>query len=261
MRVIALLLATGAICLATPALALDPAVEEVQACARRNLPETSARQEIALEAVDAAGTGQRIEAELLWRRSKQGRSQVLVRVERPADLRGSAFLALEREGGYDLFSYLPSLQKVRRLQGSAISGSLFGTDFSYEDFQRLQSVAEGTAVTREPDADLGGRPTFVIAATPAADSGSAYRRVVSWIDRETCVLLRADLEADGGRVAKQLLADPAQVRTVGARHVPHVVTLEDRDKSTRTTLTIEKIELDVPLSDSHFSESALTKGR
>jgi len=261
MRMIPLLLALAATLFPSAAAAADPAVEEVQACARRNLPATSARQSIVLEAVDATGTGQRIEAELLWRRSKQDRSQVLVRVERPMDLRGSAFLALEREAGFDLFSYLPSLQKVRRLQGSAISGSLFGTDFSYEDFQRLQSAAEGTAVTRLPDADLDGRPAFVIAATPSADSGSAYHRIVSWIDRETCVLLRADLEADGARVAKQLLADPAQVRAVGTRNIPHVVTLEDREKNTRTTLTIEKIELDVPLSDSLFSESALTKGR
>lgn len=261
MRATSLLLMLGMLCSAAPAAALDPAVEEVQACVRRNLPETSARQELVLEAIDATGSGQRIEAELLWRRGKEDRSKVLVRVERPIDLRGSAFLLLEREGGYDLFSYLPSLQKVRRLTGSAISGSLFGTDFSYEDFQRLQTAADATGVTRLPDADVAGRPAFVIVATPPADAGSAYRRVVSWIDRETCVLLRADLEADGERVAKQLLADPAQVRVVGTRHVPHQMTLEDREKNTRTTLTIEKIELDVPLSDSLFSESALTKGR
>jgi hypothetical protein len=260
LRAISLLFALLVVCLPIAAGA-DPAVDEVQACARRNLPETSARQQIVLEAVDASGAGQRIEAELLWRRSKDDHSQVLVRVERPPDLRGSAFLLLERADGYDLFSYLPSLQKVRRLTGSAISGSLFGTDFSYEDFQRLQTVGTGTTVTRLPDADLGGRPTFVIAALPPADAGSAYQRVVSWIDRETCVLLRADLEADGARVVKQLLADPAQVRAVGTRHIPHLVTLDDREKNTRTTLTIEKVELDVPLSDSLFSQSALTKGR
>lgn len=261
MRSISLLLALGLLWMPIAAAAADPAVDEVQACARRNLPETSARQQIVLEAVDASGAGQRIEAELFWRRAKDDHSQVLVRVERPADLRGSAFLLLEREGGYDLFSYLPSLQKVRRLTGSAISGSLFGTDFSYEDFQRLQSVGSGATVTRLPDADLADRPTFVIAALPPVDAGSAYHRVVSWIDRETCVLLRADLETAGERVAKQLLADPAQVRAVGTRHIPHLVTLDDREKNTRTTLTIEKIEFDVPLSDSLFSESALTKGR
>lgn len=260
MRATVLLLVGCSACFATSALALDPAVEEVQACARRNLPETSARQQIVLEAVDASGAGQRIEAELSWRRNEKDHSQVLVRVERPPDLRGSAFLLLEREDGYDLFSYLPSLQKVRRLTGSAISGSLFGTDFSYEDFQRLQTAGKGTEVTRLPDAELDGRPTFVIAASPPSDAGSAYRRIVSWVDRETCVLLRADLETDGEHVAKQLLVDPAQVRVVGTRHIPGAVTLEDREKNTRTTLTIDKIEFDVPLSDSLFSQSALTKG-
>lgn len=250
----------SSVLLAPAADAVDPAVEEVQRCAERNLPAQSARQEIVLEASDASGGGQRLEAQLLWRRAQADRSQVRVRVEKPVDLRGSAFLMLEREGGYDLFSYLPELGKVRRLTGSAISGSLFGTDFSYEDFQRLQNAVGGAGVERLPDAEVAGRAVYVVAATPAADAGSAYRRVVSSIDRETCVLLRADLEAEPGRMVKQLVADVAQVKQVGERWVPHLVTLNDLEKSTRTTLAIEKIDLDVPLRESEFSESALAKG-
>jgi outer membrane lipoprotein-sorting protein len=168
---------------------------------------------------------------------------------------------IEREGGHELFSYLPELQKVRRISGHAISGSLFGTDFSYEDFQRLQGTAEGTAVTRLPDADVDGRPAYVLAATPAADSGSSYQRIVTWVDRETCVALRSDLEAGEGRVVKQLRADPAQVRDVAGHRVPHAVVLEDLEKGTRTALTVRKIDLDVELSPSLFSEAALAKGR
>jgi hypothetical protein len=254
-------LALALVLLAPAAHAADAGVDEVRRCMEKNLPATSAKQEIALESSDASGS-QQLEAELLWRRAaeKEGRQQVLVRVEAPPDLRGSAFLMLERAGGYDLFSYLPELQKVRRLTGRAISGSLFGTDFSYEDFERLQAGVAGSDAERLPDAEVAGRATWVVAATPGAEAASAYQRVVSYVDRETCVALRVDFEREPGQLAKQLLADPAQVRAVGGRFVPHAYVLTDAGKSTKTALTVRAIALDVPLSPSLFSEAALAKG-
>jgi hypothetical protein len=247
--------------LAAPARAADPAVEEVRRCAEKNLPAKTARQEVVFVSTDASGGSQTLEAQVLWRRTPESHSEVLVRVERPADVRGSAFLMLEREGGYDLFSYLPELQKVRRLTGSAISGSLFGTDFSYEDFVRLQDAVGGSGAERLPDAEVDGRAAYVIAATPAADAGSAYQRVVTFLDKQWCVPLRADLESAPGRLAKQLVVDAAQVKQVGERWIPHRVRLDDAEKSTHTTLTIEKVDLDVPLKESAFSESGLVRGR
>lgn len=254
-----LLLALAA--LAAPARGADPALEEVQSCARRNLPERSARQSILLESTDANGAAQRIEAQLIWRRTEEGRSQLRVGVEAPPDLRNTAFLLLEREGGSDMFSYLPELGRVRRLTGRAISGSLFGTDFSYEDVERLQLAAHGAGVARLPDAEVDGRSAYVVAATPAPDSGSAYARVVTYLDRETCVALRTDLERETGAPSKQITAKFEEVRQVGTRWIPHLVTIEDKESGRRTTLTIRKIDFDVDLSPSLFSERSLTQGR
>jgi len=241
--------------------AAEPSVAEVQACARKNLPEFASRQAVLLESTDAGGAAQRIEAELLWRLSEAGRSQVRISVEAPPDVRGSSFLLLEREGGSDMFSYLPEIGRVRRLSGRAISGSLFGTDFSYEDVERIQLTAEGANVERLPDAEVAGRPVFVLAASVPPESGSAYQRVVTYVDRETCVPLQTDLESKPGTLAKRVVADPGEVKQVGARWVPHLLTVSDEETGRRTTLTVRKIDLDLKLSPSEFSETALTKGR
>lgn len=248
---------------APAARAADAGVEEVRACMQKNLPATTARQEIEIEAFDASGS-QTLRAELFWRRvpDRAEDQDVLVRVEEPPDLRGSAFLLLERGDAYDLFSYLPELQKVRRLSGHAVSGSLFGTDFTYEDFQRLQQGVSETGSKRLPDAEVSGRPVYVVEILPSAESGSAYRRLVSYVDRETCVALRIDFETEPGQLAKQLLADVAEVRTVeGGRHVPYALELTDTGKSTRTKVTLRKLAFDVPLKPSLFSEAALAKSR
>ena len=122
---------------------------------------------------DGTGQEQTIEAELFWKRGDDGRSRVLVRVAAPPDLRGSAFLYVERDGGKsDLFSYLPELGKVRRITGRTVSGSLFGTDFSYEDIARLQSLGEQVKVEKLADAEVAGRATWVLTAPIPPESGS-----------------------------------------------------------------------------------------
>ena len=257
----AALAASLLVAIARPAHALDPAVDEVQQCSRRNLPEHSARQEILLESTDAGGAAQRIEAELLWRRTEAGRSQVRVSVEAPPDVRGTSFLLLEREGGADMFSYLPELGRPRRLSGRSISGSLFGTDFSYEDLERIQLTAESTGIERLADAEIGGRKVYVLAAKVPPETESAYQRIVSYVDRETCVPLQTDLEGKDGTVAKRVTAPFAEVKQVGTRWVPHRLEIEEHESGRRTTLTVRKIDLDQKLSPSEFSEAALTKGR
>jgi len=250
-----------AVVLAGPGLAAERSIEEIQDCVRKNLPEHSARQDLNLMVRDGTGQEQTIEAELFWKRGDDGRSRVLVRVEAPFDLRGSAFLLVERKDGSDMFSYLPSLKKVRRITGRTISGSLFGSDFSYEDVERLQSLATRTKVEKLADAEVSGRATWVLTAPLPPESGSKYQRVVSFIDQETCVALKTELMEGPEQVAKEVVIAPDQVKAEGSRFVPREIFARDLESGSATRLRVEKVEYDVPLSESFFSEAALTKGR
>ena len=60
---------------------------------------------------------------------------MLLRVHEPADLEGAGLLLLEKSDRTDMFIYLPDLKKVKRVTSHMLSGSLFGSDFSYEDFE------------------------------------------------------------------------------------------------------------------------------
>jgi hypothetical protein len=248
--------------LAAPAFALDPVgpgAEAVQACARRNLPSTTAEQEIVLEREDRTGKGQRIEARGFWKR-KGDRSRFLVRVEAPPDLRDSAFLLLERDGASDMFTYVPELRTVRRITARTLSGSLFGTDFSYEDMQQLQSTASNGEVARLPDATVDGRKAYVLSGKPARESGSAYEKIVSYVDAETCVTLKTELFAKGDRPSKVILAPADKIEKDGEIYRPGLIVVDDLDEQSRTRLTVVKARYDVDLSDRLFSEGELAKG-
>jgi hypothetical protein len=240
--------------------AAELSTEEVRKCMRRNLPERTARQELSFVSRDATGAQRSLDAEFFWKRGAQGLSKVLGRVSAPPDLRGSAFLLIERDGSNEMFSYVPELKRVRRISGRQVSGSLFGTDFSYEDVERLQAMASQTDVERLPDSEVAGRKTFVLSAALPPDPTSTYTRVVSYVDEQTCVALRTELSNKEGVVAKEVVIPFEQVEAEGERFVPRAVIARNLDAGSETRLRVEKIEYDVPLSDSFFSEAALTKG-
>ena len=246
--------ATSLAALAEPAL--EPGVAEVRECAERNFPKHSARQKLVLERSVAGSDARMLEATLLWKRGSDGLSRVRVTVDAPPAERGIAFLLIERTGEDDMFTYLPEFKRVRRITSRAITGSFLGSDLSYEDFQQLQGFADHAKISRLPDGEIGGRPTYVLEA--ASTNGGAYEHVRSYFDHETCVLLRAELTGRG--VEREVEVAWPDVERVGERWVPRRLLLRDQAKQSETRLSIRKTEWDIELADSLFSERQLAKG-
>jgi Outer membrane lipoprotein-sorting protein len=245
---------------AASAAELGPGAEEVQRCMERNLPERTARQSVVFVRRDRAGNERRIDATIWWKRDAQDRSRVLARVDAPPDERGTGFLMIEAETGTELFSYLPELGRVRRVTSRSAS-SFLGTDLSFEDLEELQNVASRAHVERLPDATLAGRPVHVLAGTPDAATPSAYARIVSKIDRETCVSLETSFEGEGGRVLKELVVDFKDVEKQGTRWLPRKVRLRNLASESETRLTLEEIEFEVEIPDRLFTQGELAKGQ
>jgi hypothetical protein len=141
---IALGIALGtALGLAAPVAArAQDAADEVETCLRRNFPKVSSVQTVRFETRDRMGGTRKLDGKLFWRRGEGEASKTLVRLENPPEVRGSSYLGVEKPGSLDIFVYLPEYQKVRRITPHALAGSLFGTDFSYEDMLRLRHVFE-----------------------------------------------------------------------------------------------------------------------
>jgi hypothetical protein len=239
--------------------ASEPGLTEVLECAARNLPQRSSRQKLLLERSVKGGEARRLETTLLWKRAEDGSARVRVTVDAPELERGTSFLLIEREGADDMFSYMPEYRKVRRITSRAITGSFLGTDLSYEDFQQLQGLADHEQAERLPDEAIDGRPVYMLEGSPAAADGSAYERVRSYIDRETCVLLRAELT--GEEIEREIEVAWPDVERVGERWIARRLVLRDLKKSSETRVAIDEVEWDVELPDRLFSETALARGR
>jgi hypothetical protein len=233
---------------------------EIEACARDLLRSDTCVQTLRFRTRDRAGNQRELRARLYWRRGEDGRSNVLLRVTEPPEVRGAGLLLVEKAERLDLFSYAPELKRVRRVTSRMLSTSVFGTDFSLEELERLHGMAKQGESARLPDAAVEERPVYVVESRPAPAAGSAYDRVVSYVDRETCVPLRVEYFQRAGQPRKVLAVDPSRVERAGESRVPRRLEMRDLLAETATTLEVEALELGVPLSRSLFSARTLEAG-
>jgi len=246
---------------AAPAVAATPAtVDEIRACIQKNAPETSSLQTVLLRSLDKDGDAVDTRAKVYWKRLEGENLRVALHVMDPPTRRGSAVLFSRQDGENDMWMYLPEIRKVRKINQHFVQGSMFGTDLTYEDFERLQDVALGGEVMKLPDGELDGRKVWVIEGQPAAGEESAYAKVVSMVDQERCVTLRTELFEPSGAVRKVVSASPDQITREPFGWLPRRLVVEDKDEGTTTEVLVESFDANVPIPDGKLSITALDKG-
>lgn len=236
--------------------------EEIRSCTESNRPHETSIQTVSLQAKDRVGAINTSRATLYWKKFDDGLSKVMMRFYAPPDLRGTGLLMLEREAERnDLFIYLPELGRVKRVTSRMTSSSMFGTDFSYEEFERIQGMAESTPVTRLEDDQVAGRPTWVIESRPTENGSSAYERIVSFVDQENCTILRTQFFERGEDARKVLTAAPESItQEDGGIWIVRRYLMRDLRDETETALVIESVEIGAKIGRKTFSERELVSG-
>jgi hypothetical protein len=243
----------------TPAPA-DMTAADIQSCVQRNFPTDSMVQTVRMVSVDRMGVERVLEADMFWQKdAKTQLSNVLLVFDNPPELRGASVLVLEKKPQNDMFMFLPELGKSRRITSQMVQGNMMGTDFSYEDFQRLQGMLTSLESKRLPDAVVGERKAFVTESTPA-DPASEYHRIVSRVDQETCVPLEVEFYLEGGgEPAKRMTTNPKAVQKEKTGYLPLEIAMQDLRTETSTKIVIEKLKVGVPIERKRFSQAELDR--
>jgi hypothetical protein len=259
-RVLAVFSIALAALLAIPVEAAEE-VAEIAACVRRNFPEQTSLQTIHFRSTDRIGAERRIEAKVWWKRFDDGYSRVLVRLAHPPDLRGAGLLMIEKKSRSDMFLYLPDLRKIRRVTSHMMSGSLFGSDFTYEDFEQLQGVRIDGRTEKLEDSSLEERPVHVLVQYPAPEAGSSYERVVSYVEKDSCVLLKTEMWEGGERLRKVLTANRDTMHEEDGLRIPRELLMRDLKNQTETLLVVKEIEVGSEIPNKGFSLTQLERPR
>jgi hypothetical protein len=229
-------------------LALDAAADgggrHILDCARQNLPPSVAMQDVEMVATDRSGAARTLVGKLYSHsEAPAGRPallSVLLRVEMPRDLSGASYLVRHRTEGEETYMFLPSLQRVRRINGNTAGGPLFGTSFSYSDFRQIASGFDASAGTLDGSAELEGRATTVVSMQPSGAEPAPYSLIRSWVDRQTCVPLKVEFY-QGAAVRKRFQASASALRQAGRYWYLGESVMRDLVEGSSTTLRIGKL--------------------
>lgn len=210
-------------------------------------------QSMVLIPTNRAGKPHSIESIFLLKRFADEETRATLQVRSPLDVSGVSYLWIDANGADQLFLYLPSVQRVRRITGKAAANSMLGSDFSYEDVKYLRGVSAGGTLKRLANGKAQGRSVYALELTPAQSEESAYQRVIFHIDQQTCVPLQTDFYATGDTPVKRLTAAADSLKKLGDRWIARHLNMRNLRKNTHTALNITRVQFGAHINDAVFN--------
>ena len=172
----------------------------------------------------------------------------------PQDLRGTAFLAIDKPEGADRFVYFPAFRIVRRVGAHQKSDSWFGTDLSLEDIE--YRPARDFEITGQGASEVRGDATLRIETRPRY--GSAYERIHFHVVTPGDVIVRTEYFVAGRSTpSKRVEAEREGMRVSGDWAVPARVSCSNLDAGTRTLVSLDDVVFAPAYRREYFSTHTL----
>ena len=190
---------------------------------------------------------------------KENDQRTFLEIKAPANVKGTRFLMIAKDGITDQRIYLPSLGKVRRITGeSEGTESFLGTDFSYNDMAYLQrdSSLDTHKILREEE--YGGVPCYVIESTPK-NSKSEYSKTDVWVEKDSRHVVKIAFY-DRKNVPVKILEMSNYQMTDGV-DTPRITKMTTLALNTATSIHIIKMQYNMNIPEKIFTPRYLEQGR
>lgn len=200
----------------------------------------------------------------------------LVAVTYPTDMRGLAILTWTYQDAaknQDVWLWLPSLKRVRKISASEDDDAFMGSDLTVEEVSTRRFEDESYTLLGEKEfagyrfehtgeMHFAGRPCFVIEARTRKPHWYYSKRIV-WIDKETGGNIFEEYYDARERLFKTLFRQWTWIETEAGKRYPVQQAIECKDLRTnhRTVVLLENLEYDRNISEHNFTVRALMRSR
>lgn len=190
---------------------------------------------------------------------KKNDSRVFLEIKAPANIKGTRFLMLSKNGVVDQRIYLPAIGKVRRIaSASEGSESFLGSDFSYSDMSYLQRNTGLETYKMLREEEYKGTSCYLIEGTPKS-SDSEYSKTNIWIEKNTKHWVKiAFYDRKNALVKIMEIGDYEKIQGVDTPRLTKMTTLAT---NTATTIHIIKMQYNMKIPEKIFTSRYLEQGR
>jgi hypothetical protein len=241
------------LCALVPAPAADNA-RQIMEEAQRRTKAFSQRYEGLLQVFDAKGKI----SDKRWtyeRLGSHGQSKAVLRFTAPAEVKGVALLIVNhKDRASDQWMWTPAIERDRRIALQDRSTRFFGTDFSFEDLEERD--VDQYDYSLEGVEPIDGAPCWKIQSTPKSSKSSQYTRSLVWIRQDNYAWARIDNFLKAQAVRRLTYSD---IQNVQGIWTARQMEMTDLTRASRTRLTLEKLQYNLPLRDADFTLQALRR--
>lgn len=195
--------------------------------------------------------GSKKEREIIVIKKNGSEKKALVKLLKPADLRGVGLLSVSKGSNDESqWLYLPSEKRSRRLASSGKSGKFLDSDLSYEDL----SISTYRNFNNKVEKLLKDKNIAVILSKVKNKDNSSYKKIRTWVDLKTYQIKKANYYNHKNKLVKKMSF--RKYKKHGKVWRAHHVVVKNIPKKRSTSLRVKKISLK-KVSDSEISMSAL----
>jgi len=229
--------------------AVDEAAQLLKAI-QKNIDSKSDEAKVVLKTTEPNGDAQVREIRMRSLRDSTG-YRALVRIEAPADIKGTSLLAEVKGGNQDQWLYLPSTKQVRRVVSGKKSAGVLGSELSPEDLNAdALRNAKAKLTKKDPQQEW-------IEVTPD-QTVSEYSRVVITVDASKKVPTQMEYYVGNHLKKKVTFSD---YKTVNGVQRAQKLVVENLDSKRSTEVTLSDLKVNSSVNTDDLTVAALKKGR
>jgi hypothetical protein len=191
----------------------------------------------------------------LERVGSSGQSKMILRFTVPAEVKGVALLVVNHpDRASDQWMWTPAIERDRRIALQDRSTRFFGTDFSFEDLEERD--VDQYDYTMVGDEVVEGVNCWKIQSVPRQAKSSQYTRSLVWIRKDNYAFARVEHFTRDELVRRLNYTDIANVQGIWTARV---LEMTDLKRGSRTKLTLDKLQYNVPMKDEDFTLQAIRR--
>lgn len=185
-----------------------------------------------------------------------GRDRALMRILAPAKERGNGTLKI----GKEIWNWLPSVERVIKIPPSMMHSSWMGSDFTYEDVVKADSIVKDYDHKILEKTELKGRTRYVVQADPKPDAPVVWGKILltADVDSEGVIPLKEEDYSERGEHIRTL--NFLNAKTMSDRRVPTRIECVPLKKiGHKTVITYRELEFDLEFHPEFFGLRTLQK--
>ncbi|AHZ84488.1 hypothetical protein Bb109J_c1797 [Bdellovibrio bacteriovorus] len=256
-------MATSAMILLTIFVALAPIPTHAQPLTTEKLGEEMSqrlrsRDEqflVKMKIIEADGSSKDREMKI-WRFSPQKKEHyLLVRMQKPQDLKGTALLATLKGEQEDKWIYLPSTKQTRRLTGESGQGGILGSELSTEDFDFNRDQGAQNVIKKE--AEIGGKK-YLIVESDVNTTSPSYSKIISYVSATDYVPVKVECFDKQGKLLKTL-DFTGYKKVAGGKMRASKISIKNVQNKRATVIVLSQVKIDQGLTAARFTPKALAE--